>query len=219
MHLVRLIYPSRCKLCRTGLQQSEHFLCVRCRAESDLLFDGQFAIPGAKQADAALDYQGDVRRAMHAYKFRHQRHYADFFAEMTGDCLSGWLDDWRPEVITFVPLSVTRHMRRGYNQSALVARLIARRFDLPCRKTLRKRLWVRTQSKVSHALRQENVRSAFHVREKSAVAGRRILLIDDVVTTGATAAACAHLLRAAGAEAVFILAMAKTPLHRESALL
>lgn len=213
MSLVRLLYPMRCKLCGADLHGNDRILCTDCFMEGDFLLCDAFFITGANGADAALIYQDFVRRAMHAYKFQYRRAYADWFAQLTGDCLSGWLDMWRPEVITFVPLSAARHLQRGYNQSALVARLIARRFALPCERMLRKRLWVRAQSGVAHALRAKNVQKAFCARSGAAIAGKRVLLVDDVITTGATAEACVQLLRAAGAEAIFVLSMTKTPLR------
>lgn len=215
MSLLRLLYPARCKLCGAALDENVRILCAHCFAEGDYLLCDRFAVAGAGGADAALIYQDFVRRAMHAYKFQYRRHYADWFAMLAGDCLSGWADAWQPEVITFVPLSFSRWMRRGYNQSALVARLIARRFGLPCTGMLRKRRWVKAQSGLAAAVRAANIENAFRMRTGAPVAGRRILLVDDVITTGATAAACVRLLREAGAEAVFVLSMTKTPLPRK----
>ena len=209
--LVRLLYPVRCKLCGAALTRG--ILCEACFVQGEFSLYDRFRIPGASGADAALEYQDFVRRAMHAYKFQHRRAYADWFAEVTGDCLAGWLDDWKPDVLTFVPLSCTRWLRRGYNQSALVARLMAKRHALPCEGMLRKRGFVRTQSSLGHSDRLRNVQNAFAVRRDAQIAGRRIVLIDDIITTGATAQICVSQLQEAGAESVFVLGMAKTPVH------
>lgn len=211
MSLLSLLYPKRCKRCGASLREHQHILCDQCLEDGEYYFYQSFSVPGVDEADAPLVYKDFVREAMHAYKFQYRRAYADWFARMVSDCLDGYLDGWKPDCITFVPVSFFRWMRRGYNQSALVARLVAQSFGLPCVRTLRKCKRTRVQSSLPHEKRMENVRGAFAIRDAAAVAGRRVLLIDDVVTTGATAAACAEALREAGAEAIFLVSMTKTP--------
>lgn len=214
MSLLSLLYPETCRRCGAPLLGREHILCGDCLAEGEYYFYQTFSLPGVDAADAPLVYKDFVRRAMHAYKFQYRRAYADWFAQMAGDCLEGYADEWRPDCVTFVPVSFSRWMKRGYNQSALVARLVAKRFSLPCVRTLRKVKRTRAQSSLPHEKRAGNVRDAFRATPDAPVAGRRVLLMDDVVTTGATAAACAKALKDAGASAVFVLSMTKTPVFR-----
>lgn len=214
MRLRQLWFPSVCAACGADLQDGEHIVCKNCLGRDEYRLTAPFSVHGADGADAPLVYKDAVRRAMHAYKFHARRAYADGFAAHAGDCLCAHLDDWKPDVITFVPLSPGRWMKRGYNQSAVVARLVAGRFGLPCERTLRKRLGIRVQSGLPHEQRATNVRNAFCVRRGVGLVGRRVLLIDDIVTTGATAAACARMLRGAGASAVYVLSMTKTPVFR-----
>lgn len=214
MSLLSLFYPKRCKRCGASLREHQDILCDQCLEDGEYYFYQSFSVPGVDEADAPLVYKDFVREAMHAYKFQYRRAYADWFARMAADCLEGYLDGWKPDCITFVPVSFFRWMRRGYNQSALVARLVAKSCGLPCIRTLRKCRPTQVQSSLPHEKRLENVRGAFAVRDAAAVAGRRVLLMDDVVTTGATAAACAEALRGAGADAVFLVSMTKTPTVR-----
>lgn len=214
MSLLRLLYPARCKLCGKDLGEGVPVLCRDCLEDGGYWLYDTFGVEGADGADAPLVYKDFVRRAMHAYKFRYRRAYADWFAALAGDCLEGYFDAWKPDVVTYVPVSFGRWMKRGYNQSGLVASLIAARFGLPCVRTLRKRFGVRVQSSLPHEKRRENIRGAFLLRRGTALAGRRVLLVDDVITTGSTAAECARMLRQAGASAVYVLSMTKTPVFR-----
>lgn len=210
MNLLRLLYPSRCLSCGADLAEG-HVLCGRCLDAENLRLYDSFAVEGADGADAPLVYRGTVRTAMHAYKFGHRRAYGNWFAACAGDCLAGSIDLWKPELVTFVPLGFGRWMKRGYNQSGLAAAQIAKRFGLPCVRTMRKRAFVRTQSSLPHEKRGENIARAFRIRPNARLAGKRVLLVDDVVTTGATAAACVRVLRDAGASAVYVLSLTKTP--------
>ena len=212
--LLRLLYPSCCKMCGANLPAGTYILCRDCLEKGGYWMTERFSIPDTDGADAPLVYQDFVRLAMHAYKFHYRRAYADWFAQLSGDCLSAYLDSWKPDLITFVPLSFGRWMKRGYNQSALAARLIAKRFDLPCESTLRKHAFIRTQSGMTHEQRAANIAGAFRLRPHAAIPGRRIVLVDDVITTGSTMSECARILRGAGASAVFALGMTKTPLLR-----
>ena len=214
MSLTKLFYPARCRLCGADLPDHLHILCDACLEKGEYYFYQSFIVDQVDAADAPLTYQGFVRKAMHAYKFQHRRSYADWFAQMAGDCLEGYIDGWQPDCITFVPVSFGRWMQRGYNQSALVARLMARRFDLPCVRTLRKCRRTKVQSTLPHEQRADNVKDAFAPRDDAPIEGRRVLLVDDIVTTGATAAACAAALRQAGAASVFLIGMTKTPVFR-----
>ena len=214
MKLSKLLYPCRCKLCGADLPDHVHILCKSCLEEGSYWRVERFEIAGADGADAPLVYKDFVRSAMHAYRFHYRRAYADWFAALAGDCLSGYFDTWKPDVITFVPLGFRRWMKRGYNQSGLVARLIAKRFALPCVRTLRKRAGIRVQSSLTHEARAENIKNAFGIRKDADLAGKRVVLVDDIITTGATAAECTRMLREMGASAVYVLGMTKTPVFR-----
>jgi ComF family protein len=108
-----------------------------------------------------------------------------------------------------VPLHWQRRWARGFNQSELLARGIARRCGVLMVRALRRTRCTATQTGLSHTGRRQNVTGAFQVRRPRAVAGKRVLLIDDVMTTGSTAAACAAALRRAGASRIMVLTAAR----------
>ena len=147
---------------------------------------------------------------MHELKYRSRRRAADRISE-------AMLDDLRVRgvlagaaVLVPVPLHPRRRRARGFNQSELLARELGRRAGIAvAAAALVRRQDTPPQTGLSAAARRANVRGAFAVRHRSQVSGRAVVLVDDVLTTGATAAACAQALRAAGAREVRLLTAAR----------
>ncbi|MGE4548534.1 MAG: ComF family protein [Intestinibacillus sp.] len=212
--LLQLLYPPRCILCRARLQVgTAAMLCANCaeRLRTHYRTAEHVTVEDTDGAAAALLYKGEVRAAMHRYKFAHGKACAGWFAAQLAPVVGAWLDDWQPDCVTYVPISFGRFWERGYNQSELVARRLARQFALPCVPLLQKRAFVARQSDKLKAERKQNVENVFRLRRGVALTGQRVLLVDDVLTTGATLSACARALRQGGAERVFAVAMTKTP--------
>jgi ComF family protein len=128
------------------------------------------------------------------------------FAEVRGRELSGLNAD----AVVPVPLHWRRHWQRGYNQAAATAREIAAALEVPHRSGWLRRVKPAVQhAQPSASARRENIRGAFAVGRRANVAGKRILLVDDVMTTGSTAGEAARVLRAAGAAAVAVAVLAR----------
>jgi len=163
--------------------------------------------PAWDWARAAAPYAGLAREALHAFKFHGRRALAaplgDLIVEGWGAALPRDLDAVVP-----VPLAPARERARGFNQAALLAERIAPALGCPVRRRwlTRARLTV-PQSELGAEARRANVRGAF--RAAPAAAGHHVVVVDDVLTTGATAAECARALRAAGARAVGVLVVAR----------
>lgn len=176
---------------------SQAELCRRCR-QAPLQIDGIRSV---------LYFDGALRAAIHALKYRRAREIADVLGEMMGDY---WRAHPLPaDVIVPVPLHPSRQRVRGYNQSELLARKLAQAAELPVRDDLLMRVRATApQVELGAEERRENVRGAFRCQDESA-AGLRILLIDDVCTTGATLEACSQALRAGGADSVWALTLAR----------
>lgn len=117
--------------------------------------------------------------------------------------------DLQFDAIVPVPMHWRKRFARGFNQADLLGRGIARRCGLPVQQSLVRRKSAKVQAGLSHAQRRLNVASAFAIARKAKVTGLRILLVDDVMTTGATASACAFLLKRAGAKSVTLLTLAR----------
>jgi ComF family protein len=115
-----------------------------------------------------------------------------------------------------MPMHWLRRWRRGFNQAELLAQEIARRSATPVRRSVRRIRGTAPQAGLTHAKRRQNVAGAFRVAGR--VEGMRVLLVDDVLTTGATASACARALKAAGAERVAVLTVARADRRLNAAL-
>jgi ComF family protein len=141
-------------------------------------------------------------------KYQQERHLATPLAALLLDCLAA-----RPlavDVLVPVPLDPARGRERGYNQAALLAAPVAKALGLPALPDVLQRTRpTRPQVGLNAGERRANVRGAFACGNPSAVAGRRVLLVDDVMTTGATLEACADALTAAGAAQVYGLVVAR----------
>jgi ComF family protein len=151
-----------------------------------------------------------LRVAIHELKFSGRRRAAARLAELLLETEAARLLVATSDVLVPVPLHPRRLRERGFNQAALVAQELGRRSDRSCcPDALVRRLDTAPQAGLSAAARRRNVREAFAVRRKASVAGKTVTLVDDVVTTGATALACGRQLVAAGAREVRLLSLAR----------
>lgn len=150
-------------------------------------------------------YEGALRSLIHVFKYDRVAPLARPFGELLARALPR---DRSFDLIVPMPLHWRRRWQRGFNQSALLAREIAKRWNVPVRRAVRRRRATAPQAGLTNAKRRANMRGAF--RATARLDGLRVLLIDDVVTTGATASACARVLKRAGAKSVTVLALART---------
>lgn len=211
-----VLFTKRCVLCGELLPDAgtgKAMLCSACAAEVRQRYRCTQTphVTGADDAAAALYYTGKVRDAMQRFKFQHKQHYADWFAAQMLPLLTERLDTWQPDLITFMPIGWLRGRERGYNQAELLAKTVAEPLGLPCRATLRKRAFTPKQSEQKDAAaRQKNAERALLPLANAEVRGKSLVLVDDIVTTGATAASAVRLLRKMGAVKVYVLAAART---------
>jgi len=200
---------------------SAEFFCVSCRTPFLNAFpldaDGRCALcrSGLRAFDAAYcfgSYEGVLRELIHLYEYGR----IQTLARPLGDLLAAALPrDQRFDAVVPVPLHWRRQWQRGFNQSELLARDVARRCGVPVVRALRRVRPTLTQAGLSNTGRRRNITGAFAVRRGTALGDKRILLIDDVMTTGSTAAACALALKRAGAGRVALLTVARVDRRME----
>lgn len=207
--LLSLIYPPRCVFCGKLIEIRSPEICDAC--------ERTLPKPPAPRRNAnftvcisALPYADSVREAILRMKMGARHSCIPTFSLLLTEQLRKY-PDRQYDLITWVPPSAMHRAKRGYDQNKLLAKAIARELRIPAVPLLRKVRLTKTQSSLkSYSERRSNVRDAFRVRRTRALRGRRILLIDDVVTTGATLSECSRILRAAGVSSVVCAAIAST---------
>jgi ComF family protein len=154
-------------------------------------------------AVAVYRSRGVVRKIIHDFKYGHQVHLrhpvADWLIETLEDPR---LQGRKFDVVIPVPLHSTRKRERGFNQAELLAEALSKRANLSTHTALERIRYTTTQTAFDRAERMENLHNAFRLRKNADVRGCRVLLIDDVLTTGSTLSECARVLKAAGAISV-----------------
>jgi ComF family protein len=192
---IRLILPPYCLRCGHNLDYQDE-PCFRCDAHPLHL----------EQIRSVAYHEGALRQAILALKYNHR---ADVVAPLAA-FLQKYLgqNGLEFDLITAVPLHSERQLERGYNQAELLARALGAKIGRPYVAGLRRVRATQDQIGLSLSARHENVRGAF-AGDKAAFRGRRVLLVDDVCTTGATLDACASALELCGARSTFGLTVAR----------
>ena len=204
---LELLYPRRCILCGALLSRGETDLCGRCRRETEDFRRYDRKIPHIRTFTAVWYYDGRVRESLIRYKFYNLRCYAPAYGRLLALRVLEELES--PDVITWVPVSRRRKWERGYDQVELLAKAVGRELALPAEKLLDKYRHNPAQSGLLTAeARRANVLGAYRPRKNAQIRGKRILLLDDILTTGATASECARVLLTAGAEEIIFAAVA-----------
>lgn len=198
-------------------------VCDRCGVELRGAFDAvlrcaacRAAPPAFAMARAPWRYEGPVRQAVHEFKYRGRWRLGPWLAEDMARCARALLPLQDIDGVVAVPLFWLKRRLRGADAAGELAGALARALGKPLvRGALRRTRWTSTQTRWQGRRRRANVRGAFAARRRL-VEDRTLLLVDDVLTTGATAHACATALRQAGARKVLVLAAARTPLTSSS---
>src|SRR6266545_3028567 len=222
--IASLLYPPACTIC-SGMVAPGEYLCEECGAKAIRIappfcakcsepFEGAitstFTCANCAHrtihfdaAVAAYRGRGIVRDVIHEFKYNRQIHLRHVVARWLRAALDDErLRDYEFDVVVPVPLHPARQRERGFNQASLLAQLLSAHTSIPCKPVLKRIRYTTTQTALDRSERMENLHNAFRLRKNADVRGLRVLLIDDVLTTGSTLSECARVLKRVGARSV-----------------
>lgn len=225
------LYPPHCTVCRAPAEVGRHLcppclsdapkvnepFCEVCSTPFEGAITGTMICPACREEPRAFDFaatayrsQGVVRECIHRFKYDNHFHLRHPLARWLGESLGDRRLSGTPwKALVPVPLHPLRERERGFNQSAILARLLARESGLAVAPLLARTRPTRSQTRLGKVDRSENLRNAFELRHTMDVRDHHFLLIDDVLTTGTTVNACARVLKRAGAASVGVLTVAR----------
>ena len=231
--LLDTLFPPLCHGCRQFIPDAGKLhLCADCRAGSRAItspccpvcgipFLTEAGIdhrcgaclsdpPRFDAARSAVLFEGAVRELIHRFKYSSKVQHGRPLALLAAGHLAGFAGECAADLVIPVPLHVKRLRERGFNQAVLLGEILAKQWGLPLsRRNLRRTRWTEPQISLTAAERKQNVQGAFSLSDRAAVKDRKILLVDDVFTTGSTVAECARTLKKGGAKAVYVVTVAR----------
>jgi len=209
--LLDLIFPPHCEVCRNNCRAA---LCPDCRQQIKFLKPhlGLYA---------AAEYDGVLKTALHRLKFQKVKRLAGPLGLILAQYLGGLADfkQTPADLIVPVPLHPRRQRLRGYNQSLLLAQVIGQQLGLPVQENLARIKDTRPQFDLPRTDRFKNIAGAFQVKEPETISGRRLILLDDIYTTGATVAECVKALRPAAPRGIVVVTLARATGSEHAAMI
>ena len=234
--LLDLLFPPLCHVCKAFIPNAGRLLiCAGCINKISFLVSPFCTTCGKPFAtEAGLDhtcgaclahapfhicrsatlFAGPVQELIHRFKYGNRVHLCQPLGLVTAAALARFCREAAPDLIVPVPLHRKRLRQRGFNQSQLVGKVLEKQWRIPQEiGNLRRVRWTEPQTSLDARDRVGNVRGAFAVKDARRLEGKRVLLVDDVLTTGSTMRACAESLREAGATAIFAVTVARGVQH------
>ena len=220
-----LLYPSRCPICDRPVWPSYERICLSClktlkpigasfcekcgkkvSAGMRICADCGRTRHAFSRSRGAFEY-GPLSKAMYRYKYLGRREYSDIFSKLTYSQLADYIHGVQPDIIAAVPVSKIKLLKRGYNQAAELAKGLSELSGIPFEEGALMRVRDTSPMKLlSPSERQKNLKNAF-TGGQNVVKFKRVLLVDDIYTTGSTMDECSRALLKAGAESVYGLSM------------
>jgi ComF family protein len=223
---ISIAVPERCVGCGSPVWHFENGICNECLYAikapekacpkcSGIVSDGICAICGDRfwfpvRNIALTEYSGRVINIIKSIKFENRRRPCAHLARLSAEKIK--YSGIKPDILTFVPASKNTRKNRGFNQSEVIARQISRRLGIPCKKCLKNIGKGPGQKMRGNYDRFIAILGSFKAIKTDKFAGKKILLVDDVFTTGATVNECARTLIEAGAGSVFSFTVARSPI-------
>ena len=207
--MLDLVWPRTCEVCGRPADRAGRHVCAECLNRVPFIRPGD-GVYEIDDAVSAVRFECETRRMILDFKFNRHLWLRDDFVDWLEAAARARFDVAAVDVVLPLPTTRYHRMDRGYNQCDYLARELARRIDRVCEKrALARQGHPARQSSLSEEERRENVKDTFAVRRPELVRGRTVLVVDDIMTTGATLAECVKTLRAAGAWRVWSATLAR----------
>ena len=213
-NFVNLIYPLRCAACGKSLNPVDEFgvcrVCLNKIRRNPKPYSRSCGLFFFEKAYSACLYEGALKELIRLFKYKGRISLAKILSKLMIDFIKE-NDEilYGIDIITFVPIQARRLRERGFNQSRALALNLSKEFGIPVTDALKKTKLTKPQNELTRNERLTNLKNAFKARGRLKLKGNAILLIDDVMTTGATLSECSKVLLDAGAESVRCLTLAR----------
>lgn len=208
--VLNFLFPPACSVCG---KLDQNWLCPKCEKRVERLEKSCVVEIENKKYEKLLylfQYESLVRKLILRYKFLNKAYLNHFFANRIAQNQKNQELLKKYDMIIPVPMHKKKMQKRGYNQTELVTNELEKRLGIPARKDiLSKVVNTTTQSKLGGKARQSNIQHAFFIKNDIEVEDKKIILLDDIYTTGATSEECSRVLKAAGAREILVLVLAK----------
>ncbi len=218
--LLGFFFPSFCTACKTKLADTEKCVCKSCISKNQIAdpermereFHRKFShsnIISAFQSAFVFEKDKELQDILHALKYNNKFQVGKFLGGLIANQVGEQVKTWNADMIIPVPLHSLKKAERGYNQAELICKGISKVLSIPTKPNVLKRSrYTLSQTTMTLEERKENVHKAFVLRKKKNVISKRIIIVDDVLTTGATITECGRVLKENGAEEVYALSVA-----------
>lgn len=232
MNLLRemmdLIYPPFCEICAVRLAQTEYHICNRCLGKikvnsppfcrycsrhlsyerascRECLHEKSYL----KQVWSWGIYHDVLKKCIHLFKYKKRPYLINLFRKELVEFSEGVFPIKNIDIIIPVPLYSAKLKERSFNQSEVIAKIFSKHYRLGLEDALKKIKWTKPQNQLTKYERRKNIKNTFAVKDKKRICGKKVLLVDDIFTTGSTLNECARTLLKAGAEIVYGFTLAR----------
>lgn len=207
--IINIVYPKRCPFCDKIIKEPFE-ICEECKKIINLKFikrkiflDGNVIV-----CVSPFKYTGNIAESIKRFKFRNRKDYAKSLSKFMVTTFNEFFLNENIDVITAVPLHPRKKSQRGYNQAELLAKNISNNVNIPYKNILRKNKINLQQHDLSYEERVNNVKGVYSANKKDIIKGRKVLICDDVITTGNTLKECCKILISNGADKVYCITLA-----------
>ena len=220
-----ILYPRICPICKRII--SDRYICRECESSLPYIVQPRCFQCGKPVHKEEQEYCNDCKNKKHIYtkgtqpflhvgklkdvvyeiKYNNKREYIDFFVDAMVRCCKKEILSWKPDILIPVPMYRKKQLRRGFNQAGVIAKRLSKPFGIPvCTDCLIRISDTRPQKQLDDIQRKKNLENAFKIR-KNIVKSKKVVIVDDIYTTGSTVDACAKVLLEAGAKEVYFVCM------------